>query len=308
MTSVSRSVCDGAEDAGPSMINLLKTSFTPRIPNILNSSGQNVVACETSGKTCFINAELIDWENAMEDVIRDFGPTGTISDFGGKAANCVSDMSSNVCQNWDKINRYILPQYCQRIGYFTNFGGDSGDCPPYNVNPFNPVYPQSKGCSKMTSLNSLCREWVMAGKSNTSAGKYLGIVDNNIVKYCDGQLTTDCACQRASESVVFNEVSVRGVGTTTCWWEPCQSASQEGYLIQKNDVPPVCPKDICVNVSNIFLDNSEIGKSLIVSQVNACGNPIPTKRPWYEQWWFWIIVFGFIIIIFATIIYYTSTS
>jgi len=294
----------------PVIVTLLRTP-TPRPsppppPTIPNSHGQNVVAEGCTSTGCFITVDLIDWETAMEELITEFGPTGAVDDFGTKTQNCSNNPSTIECQNWDKINRQILPQYCQRIGYFTNFGGDSGDCPPYNVNPFNPEYPQSKGCSKMTSLNSLCSQWVLESQGN-EGGFLLGITDRNIQKYCDGQLTPDCACQRAPESVVFEEVSVRGIGTTTCWWLPCQSASQGSYLIRKSAIAGVCPKDICVNVSNIFLDNSEIGKSLIVDQVNACGNPIPTKRPWYEQWWFWIIVFGFIIIIFATIIYYTST-
>lgn len=294
----------------PVVVNLLRTpQSSGRDPVIPNSHGQNVVeGCTTvtTSNMCQINADLVDWETAMETLITDFGPTGAVEDFGGKTTRCGDDPSSNECQNWDKINRQILPQYCKRIGYFANINND-GDCPLYNVNPFNPVYPQSKGCSKMTSPNSLCSQWVLASQGN-QGGFLLGIVDNNIEKYCDGQLTPDCACQRANESVVFNEVSVRGVGTTTCWWLPCQAASQGSYLIRKSAIGGKCPNNICVNVSNVFLDNSEIRKDLIVQQVNACGNPTPPKSPWYEQWWFWIIIFGLVIILLAIIIYYSSIS
>lgn len=281
----------------------LQDEDTDNFP-VPNSSGQNT--CKLTKvvgptKTYECSLELFDNEDQVKKTIDFFG-TNEISSIEDKIQFC-QGVSSDRCNNWRKINSILLPSYCQRISVFSNLTG--GGCPTYVRNPFNPLYPTSKGCSNMVKIEGICQEWISANY-NSKKGGVSSYPDGSIQDYCDKVLSPDCACQNAQDSVVFDLVTrdVGGLPSTICWWKPC-TLDEGNFLVRKNDVPADCPESVCVSVANVFLQNDEIGKDVIINQVNACGND-NGGTVWYKQWWVWIIVLAIITLIFMVIIYYTN--
>nr|QBK91779.1 MAG: entry-fusion-complex G9/A16 [Pithovirus LCPAC304] len=248
--------------------------------------------------------ELFDWEKNVNALIAQFVPDASDGNIATENQNCAGGQTSEECKEWDKINHKLLKSYCQRISYFPRGANPKGECPLYQLNPFNPDLPQSKGCNKMTNQKSVCSKWYDAS-TQTGILQYVTIVNDAIGNYCPNVTTPDCACQEVQKSIVFKEVS--GVaGDTRCWWRPCQLSSQGRYLIQSKGLPK-CDENVCININNVFLDNSVIGGDVINEELNACGGGVPPP-PWYEQWWFWIIVLAIVIILFATLIYFGAQT
>lgn len=259
--------------------------------------------------TCTYNVELFDWETNVNELIAQFVPEASKPDgsFAMANGNCQTSPKSGDCPDWNNINHKLLNRYCQRTSYFPRGATLKGECPLYLVNPFNPDLPESKGCNKMTNIDSVCSQWYGA-ITTPGASLYLPTVDNAIKNYCPTVTTPDCACQQADKSVIFKEVEGFGVsGAIRCWWKPCQSASQGSYLIVGTGLPK-CTENVCVNVNNVFIDGSRIGGDVINEELNACGNKNPPRAPWYEQWWFWIVVLAVVIILFATLIYFAAQT
>ena len=296
----------------PDTITFTITEPGGQCPPFPNSSGfPTLVAQERVGGpnfNCTYNVELFDWEKNVNALITQFVPGASDGNIATENQNCAAGTQmSEDCKEWDKINHKLLKSYCQRISYFPRGANPKGECPLYQLNPFNPDLPQSKGCNKMTNQKSVCSKWYDAS-TLTGILQYVTIVNDAIGNYCPNVATPDCACQEADKSVVFNEVEQNGIaGDIRCWWKPCQSGSQDRYLVRQTGQPK-CAQNVCVNVTNIFLDNSVIGGDIINEELNACGNQKPPPPPWYEQWWFWIIVLAIVIILFATLIYFGAQT
>lgn len=268
-----------------------------------NSSGQTVCSGSDDGvNTC--NVELFDNEAVIQKTIDTFGPQDktTIVERNDFCKGPGADTTA--CKNWSTINSQLLKSYCQRIGTFQSGLGSKGECPRYAVNPFNPLYPNSHGCSKMVISGGICEEWVAA---NFKGDGTPGYPNASIQSYCQNVLSPDCACQSAEESTIFDLVTTQGdvPGSVQCWWKPCTLESEGNYLVRKGDRPGSCPESICVNVSNVFLQNDVIGKNVIIEETSTCGSD-NGGTVWYKQWWFWIIVLAFLVMLFATIIYFIS--
>lgn len=268
-----------------------------------NSSGRNPCV-DRSGGVSVCNIELFDNESLIQKTIDFFGPQGktTIVERNDTCKSGAGDPTA--CKNWDTINNQLLKNYCQRIGIFRKEIGNDGECPTYPVNPFNPLYPNSQGCSKMVVSGGICQEWVSANFKNDGTPGY---PNTSIQNYCQNILTPDCACQSAEESKIFDLVTTKGdvPGSIKCWWKPCTLENEGNYLVRLGDVPSSCPESVCVNVSNVFLQNDVIGKNVIIQETSTCGSD-NGGTVWYKQWWFWIIVLAFIVILFAVIIYFVN--
>ena len=264
----------------------------------------------SSSFVCTYNVELFDWDTNVTALIAKFVPEAiSPADesilFEKTNSNCSGSTQGN-CPEWRKISLKLLPSYCKRISYFAFGANPNGECHLYELNPFNPDLPQSKGCNRMTSLTSLCFAWNNASSTQGVSNTIQTTVNCTKEKYCPIVTTPDCACLEAQKSIVFKEVS-GVVGDSRCWWRPCQLSEQRKFLLVQNG-DPKCEGSVCLNINNVFLDHSVIGGDVINNELNTCARGKPPPPPWYEQWWFWIIVFAISIILFATLIYFGSQT
>lgn len=297
--------------------NLVTIASIPgSCPAIQNSSGYSALVKGTcSGRirrdgacrgtwTCTYNTELIDSEDSVNQFITEFIPGFTsIADENGKCQG----QSTPLCPLWGQINTKILAKYCQNISTFS--AGSGGECTNYERNPFNPFLPKSKGCNNITNSNSICNEWMNANFDQASA-LYTSTVDSTQVNYCERVPTPDCACIAAERSAVYQEITDKGIsGDNRCWWRPCESSSQNTYLIKQPGGAGKCDEAICIDVNNIFFGRDDaIGGDVVIDQLNACGKAKPSNTKWYEQWWVWIIVLAVAVIVFAVFIYFASKT
>lgn len=278
-------------------------------PSLESSSGYSALteaSCTSSQQpcldwTCTYNIELLDWEKNVEELISAFTPNAANGNIAGENERCNGQPRSDECQNWSKINRNVLKRYCQSTSSFSS--AENGECPNYLGNPYQPFLPQSRGCNKQMNTNSLCFEWADANKRDGAL--YATTTNTTSREYCDRVNSSDCACYNANQSVIFSEVNDSIGGDSRCWWRPCEESSVGTFLVPTGGFP-TCNQDICVNVNNFLFDNVVIGGNEVIRDLNACGNSKPDKPEWYQQWWFWIIVLAFVVILFAIFIYFAS--
>jgi len=274
-------------------------------PLFLSSSGSPALVSQ-SGPTnqlkCTYNTVLFDWEKNVKAAIDTFAIPGLT--FSQQNSKCLTPSGSEEqiqCSNWRAINRLLFPKYCVRNSYFQVAA--NGGCPNYNLNFFDPDSPMPNGCSKMVDASSVCFDWMLGIT-------YKANVDQAMQSYTDKLLTNDTACLNATSSEVFK--AIEGSPTSIpiparCWWLPCEASTQaEKFLIPETTRKGGnCPKEVCIDINNIFANDTDLGQ-VTINEFSTCGNLSPDKFPWYEQWWFWVIVLTLIVIIFGIIIFYTT--
>jgi len=270
-------------------------------PLIRNSSGYPTIVDQSIAKdpnnkrkrieTCTYQVNLFDTEQTVNEAITTF-VNPQFSSVSEQNERCIGS-TTEACKNWNEINNKLLRTYCERSSFYSVGGG--GACPNYSVNYFDPRLPISNGCNLMVDSNSICFQW----READSAG-----VNQAIQNYCNRFDTQDCACVNASNSIIFSAVNPDV--PNTCWWLPCQQTENERFLIPKTDIaPPVCATDVCIQVNNIFAEDSVL-QNVNINEVSNCGGTNRGQVPWFEQWWFWIIVLTVVLLILATIIFYTT--
>jgi len=292
---------------GSETIRLEALPFSNQPFNAKNSTGRQVCTTVpgTNNKFFDCEVELFDNDEVVQEVIDRFGPSRqtTIVDRNNFCRNAAGNVG---CVNWNKINNQLLGNYCQRIGVGEAGAlGSGGECPSYQVSPFNPLYPVSRGCSKMVVSGGVCQKWMDANLSKN--GGTTSYPNSSIQSYCQKVLTPDCACQSAHESAIFETVTQDGAPSELCWWRPCTDGRENGlYLVRSiNSNQPKCPPSVCIEVANIFLQNDVIDGNVIVNEVSACGSN-NGGTVWWKQWWVWLIVLAFVVILFAVILYLFS--
>jgi len=296
----SQKMSDGGET-----IRLLALPFNNQPFNAKNSTGRQVCTAVPGTNNQFFDCEveLFDNDTVIQETIDTFGPPGqtTIAD---RNNFCRTNGSSSGCRNWSKINNQLLGNYCQRIGIGEG-GLSGGECPIYNTNLFNPLRPISRGCSKMVT-KGVCQNWVEANFGNGGTPSY---PNSSIQSYCQNILTPDCACQSAQESAIFEAVSeADGAPSELCWWRPCTDGGESGrFLVRTTEVQTKCPESVCIEVANVFLQNDVIKGKVVIDEASACGSN-NGGTPWYRQFWVWLVVLAFVVILFAVILYLFSKA
>jgi len=276
-------------------------------PAFLSSSGSPALVGDSGPANqlnCIYSTQPFDWENNIKEAINTFAiPDKTFAQLNSICRTPTGSEQIIQCKNWSTINRILLPKYCTRNSYFP--ASENGGCPNYNINFFDPNAPMSHGCSNMVNAQSICSQWVT--DNFIAGGLYTSNVDQTMSEYCRQMDTNDCACINADDSIIFSTITKKEVPIPArCWWRPCQASASDEFLIQETGRPPSqCPQEVCIDINNIFADDTDLGK-LTINEFSNCGNVSPDKFPWYEQWWFWVIVLTLIIIIFAIIIFYTT--